>query len=116
MASVSFVLRTIGEQLELEWRYKEKAAAEQMRRDSSAPGRDDSFKLSPELAAELRHLAMQGDVLAITARIDAILVTDSSARDFCGQMQELAARFDIRGIRQALAARSGESSQAGPAP
>ena len=69
------------------------------------PGADDAFKLSPERAAELRHLAMQGDVLAITARIDAVLVSDSAARNFCSEMQELAARFDIRGIRQALAAR-----------
>jgi CheY-like chemotaxis protein len=95
------LLRTIGDQLSLEWRYKDTAAE----RTSRETGASDSFRLSPELAAELRHLAMQGDVLGITARVDTILVSDNTARAFCNEMHALASRFDIRGIREALASK-----------
>jgi hypothetical protein len=46
---------------------------------------------------------MQGDVMGITALIDSALAKDSSASSFCAQLRGLAARYDVRGIRQALA-------------
>jgi hypothetical protein len=45
---------------------------------------------------------MLGDVLAVTARAEAALSADSTAQGFCEEIRTLAARYDIRGIRQVL--------------
>jgi hypothetical protein len=45
---------------------------------------------------------MQGDIMALTARVDAALASDSAAHSFCRQVHALAARYDIRGLREIL--------------
>jgi CheY-like chemotaxis protein len=90
------VLEVVGGQLHLQWRYRASAAVDA--EEASA----EPYQLEPGLAVELQHLAMQGDILALSARIEAALSGDGAARSFCNQIRALAAQFDIRGIRQAL--------------
>jgi CheY-like chemotaxis protein len=94
------LLELVGAQLHLEWRYRAStdAGADECL-DSLAP---QPFQLDPELARELQHLAMQGDILSLAARIEVALSGDRAARSFCTEIRALAARYDIRGIRQAL--------------
>ena len=99
------MLQIIGDQLGLKWRYRA-APARNTHDDDAAPALRD-FRLPPDLAAELQHLAMQGDILALTARVDAALANDTAARPFCRELRALAARYDVRGIRQILVASGG---------
>ena len=98
------LLETIGCHLGLQWRY---------RSDTSPLAAheivmDQPFRLEPKLAAQLLDLALQGDVMGITALIDSALADDSSAVPFCAQLRGLAARYDVRAIRQVLATSSGK--------
>ena len=95
------VLEVVGAQLHLQWRYRASSAvdAEEL---SAEP-----YQLDPELAGELQHLAMQGDILALSARIEATLSGDGAARSFCNEIRALAAQFDIRGIRRMLTSSCG---------
>ncbi len=97
---LSALLETVGDRLGLRWRYK--------RGISRAAGdesvMDQSFRLEPELAAQFLDLAMQGDIMGITALIDSRLAGDGCATSFCAQLRELAARYDVRAIRQVLEA------------
>jgi CheY-like chemotaxis protein len=90
------VLEVVGAQLHLQWRYRASTA------DDAEEASAEPFLLDPELAGELQHLAMQGDILALSARVDAALSGDGTARSFCNEIRALAAQFDIRGIRHVL--------------
>ena len=98
------LLETVGDQLGLQWRYEP--------RISPAAGHeyvmDQSFRLEPKLAAQLLDLAMQGDIMGITALIDSGLAGDGSATSFCAQLRELAARYDVRAIRNVLSMSAGK--------
>lgn len=96
------VLETIGNELQLQWRYRSDAKPA-LARDAASAARQP-FRLDSELAAQLQDLAMLGDVVALTALIDSTLARDSSADLFCDEVRALAARYDIRGIRQVIAA------------
>ncbi|MEJ0039250.1 MAG: ATP-binding protein [Gammaproteobacteria bacterium] len=93
------LLELLGAQLQLEWRYR--VAAAEIPAVPAEPA-CRPFRLGSDLASELQHLAMLGDVLAVTARAEAVLAGDSSAQRFCEEIRTLASRYDIRGIRQAL--------------
>jgi signal transduction histidine kinase/CheY-like chemotaxis protein len=93
------LLELVGAHLQLEWRSR--AAVADVPSAQAEPARQP-FRLNGELASELQHLAMLGDVLAVTARAEAVLSGDSSAQGFCDEIRTLAARYDIRGIRQVL--------------
>jgi len=95
----------IGEQLHLQWRYR--SAAPPRPPGVNPPSTSARFDLPQDIATELQHLAKQGDVLGLAARIEQSLANDPAAREFCDEMRGLAARYDIRGIRQALATRCG---------
>jgi signal transduction histidine kinase/CheY-like chemotaxis protein len=97
------LLEAIGEQLGIEWiRRTSRVASGNAVGESS-----DAFRLPDALATELQHLAMQGDVLTFAARVEAALADDESASVFCEQVRALAARYDVRGLREALASRIG---------
>jgi CheY-like chemotaxis protein len=98
-------LEAIGNQLGLRWKYRGVARSSLTTDPSPAPA-VIAFKLSPELTAELQHLAKQGDIMTLTARVDAALGANAAARSFCEDVRALAARYDVRGIRQVLAASS----------
>jgi signal transduction histidine kinase/CheY-like chemotaxis protein len=100
------LLELVGSHLRLEWQYRAAAPEVPSRQAESSGG---PFRLNAELASELQHLAMLGDVLAVTARAESALSADSTAQSFCDEIRALAARYDIRGIRQVL-------SSAGAAP
>ena len=93
------LLQTVGEHLQLEWQYRKASVAPSVEVVASV---GPPFRLNPELASELQHLARLGDVLAVTARAEAMLTGDESAHAFCDEIRALAARYDIRGIRQVL--------------
>jgi CheY-like chemotaxis protein len=95
------LLDIIGERLQLQWQHGVAVPDSPPRSRSKL---SQSFRLDPDLAADLQHLAMQGDIIGLTERIEVTLATDSSAEDFCSQVRELASRYDLRGIRQLLAA------------
>jgi CheY-like chemotaxis protein len=99
--NLSILLETVGDHLQVRWRYAATVAdSEPLRRNTLS----QPFRLNPDLAAQLQHLLMQGDIVTLTERIDAELSIDSSAEDFCNEVRELASRYDLRGIRQMLAA------------
>jgi CheY-like chemotaxis protein/anti-sigma regulatory factor (Ser/Thr protein kinase) len=95
------LLDSIGQQLQLEWRYREPPQA---RVPNGVADEAQPFRLQPDLAEELQHLAKQGDILALAARVDVALSAEPAARAFCAEMRELVSRYDIRGIRQMLTA------------
>ncbi len=94
------LLAAVGVLLDLEWRSQEPVAV--------APGEASAilrtFELEPALAAELYHLALQGDIMALVARLEATFAADTAAEPFCAEIRSLANQFDVRGIRQALVA------------
>src|SRR5262249_43679900 len=71
---------TLGNQLGLQWRLRSSAATAGVESGCSAAA--PPFQLPPELAGQLLDLAMQGDVMAITALIDSTLAHDSAASSF----------------------------------
>jgi signal transduction histidine kinase/DNA-binding NarL/FixJ family response regulator len=98
--NLRILLQTVGDHLQVRWQYAVTVpgSVPLQRNKLSQP-----YRLSPDLAAELQHLVMQGDIVALTERIDAALSADSSAEDFCHEVRKLASRYDLRGIRQILA-------------
>ncbi|HVY83406.1 MAG TPA: ATP-binding protein [Steroidobacteraceae bacterium] len=96
------VVRTVGEQLGMRWRYRGMPA----RAESLAPSAraDGAFRLPAQLVSELQHLAKQGDIIALVTRVDVALGSDPATADFRTQLRALAARYDVRGIRQMLTA------------
>ncbi|MEP7242614.1 MAG: ATP-binding protein [Gammaproteobacteria bacterium] len=93
------LLDAVGRHLNLQWKY---SAAPTSVPSEKADVVTVPFTLNAVLASELQHLAKLGDVLAVTARAEAALAGDPSAHTFCDEIRALAARYDIRGIRQVL--------------
>jgi len=92
------LLQAVGRQLDLTWRYREPAVS--MLQPALGPG--PPCDLEPKIAAQLLDLALKGDVMGITALIDSVVLDDNPAASFCAHLRELAERYDVRGIRQAL--------------
>jgi hypothetical protein len=89
------------ELLHIEWRYQNTPTA--VRQGSAASA---TFALQRELADELYHLAMQGDIAGLVERANARLGDDPSACDFCDELRALANEYDTGGIRRMLSAHS----------
>jgi hypothetical protein len=93
------LLEVVGAQLRLQWRYRASTPE-----PAEEPGiESERFQIDPQLAGELQHLAMQGDILSLSARIEASLSGDDAARSFCREFRALTAQYDVRGIRRLLA-------------
>jgi len=90
------LLEAVGQQLGLEWRHR--PGSESIARQ--LPDTDAPSCVDPDLAAQLRELALRGDILAITALIDS--VTHSQPSPVFAHLRELAERYDLRGIRRML--------------
>jgi signal transduction histidine kinase/CheY-like chemotaxis protein len=93
------LLEIVGAQLRLQWRYRASTA---VRANEPLDLPAEPFQLDSELAGELQHLAMQGDILSLSARIEAALSGDDAARSFCAEIRALVAQYDMRGIRRML--------------
>jgi signal transduction histidine kinase/DNA-binding NarL/FixJ family response regulator len=92
-------IEEIGRLLQLEW-----LRTPQREHSSLAEGATPAFSLDSALARELYHLAMQGDVTQIIARVDEVLADDTSAAAFRSQLHALAEQYDTGAIRKALGA------------
>ncbi len=97
------LLQCLGELLQLEWRYSHADASE----PHASIGRD-SFELQQDLADELYHLAMLGDVTGLVQRATATLNSDPEAQPFCRELLALTDQFDTGAIRRMLTARTRE--------
>jgi signal transduction histidine kinase/DNA-binding NarL/FixJ family response regulator len=95
------LLDRMTELLHIEWRYQNTPTA--VRQGSAASA---TFALQRELADELYHLAMQGDIAGLVERANARLGDDPSACDFCDELRALANEYDTGGIRRMLSAHS----------
>ncbi|HKS55386.1 MAG TPA: ATP-binding protein [Steroidobacteraceae bacterium] len=96
------LLDRIAAVLHLEWKYQEASAPTTGRR--AAEG--NAFALQRDLADELYHLAMQGDIAGLVQRATARLGNDPSACGFCDELRALANEYDTGGIRRMLSAHS----------
>jgi signal transduction histidine kinase/DNA-binding NarL/FixJ family response regulator len=95
------LLDRITELLHIEWQYQDTPTA--VRQHSAA---STTFALQRELADELYHLAMQGDIAGLVERANARLSDDPSACGFCDELRALASEYDTGGIRRMLSAHS----------
>jgi signal transduction histidine kinase/DNA-binding NarL/FixJ family response regulator len=95
------LLDRITELLHVAWQYQDMPTAASQRSDASA-----AFALQRELADELYHLAMQGDIAGLVERANARLGDDPSACRFCDELRALANEYDTGGIRRMLSAHS----------
>ncbi len=102
------LLQTVGEHLGLEWERPAELSPEPPNDVADTGESFGPFQLQPHLAAQLLHLAMQGDVIALTAYIEETLSRDGAARPFCDAARALVARYDMRGVRQLVARTSGD--------
>jgi signal transduction histidine kinase/CheY-like chemotaxis protein len=91
----------ITDLLHVEWQYEGTPTASA---GHSAEG--SAFALQRDLAAELYHLAMQGDIVGLVERATQRLADDPSAGGFCEELQALANEYDTGGIRRMLSAHS----------
>lgn len=93
------LLDEIARVLKLEWRVRERpaqAVRPTMEADSA------SFQLDDNLADELQHLAMLGDIRALMARAEEALGNNPAALVFRSEFRVLAERYDTRGIRRVI--------------
>jgi signal transduction histidine kinase/DNA-binding NarL/FixJ family response regulator len=95
------LLERIAHLLQLEWQCEEASAPT----TAHAAG-GDAFALQRDLAQELYHLAMQGDIAGLVQRATAQLGNDPSACGFCDELRALANEYDTGGIRRMLSAHS----------
>jgi len=88
--------------LHVEWKYEgtSRSLSSQRAVDGS------TFALQRDLADELYHLAMQGDIAGLVQRATARLGDDPSACGFCDELRALANEYDTGGIRRMLSAHS----------
>jgi signal transduction histidine kinase/DNA-binding NarL/FixJ family response regulator len=87
--------------LHVEWQYQDAAVPVIQRTVAS-----DTFALQRDLADELYHLAMQGDIAGLVERATQRLGSDPSACGFCDELRALAREYDTGGIRRMLSAHS----------
>jgi signal transduction histidine kinase/CheY-like chemotaxis protein len=95
------LLDRISHLLHVEWQYED--AAIPVAEHTARPG---TFALQRELADELYHLAMQGDIVGVVQRARECLDNDPDARGFCEELRALANEYDTGGIRRMLSAHS----------
>ena len=96
------LLDRITDLLHVEWKYADTSTPETGRR-AAAGG---TFALRRDLADELYHLAMQGDIAGLVQRATAQLGDDPSACGFCDELRALANEYDTGGIRRMLSVHS----------
>jgi signal transduction histidine kinase/DNA-binding NarL/FixJ family response regulator len=87
--------------LQVEWQYEDAASPVSQRAAES-----HTFALQRDLADELYHLAMQGDIAGLVERATLRLGSDPSACGFCDELRALASEYDTSGIRRMLSAHS----------
>jgi signal transduction histidine kinase/ActR/RegA family two-component response regulator len=95
------LLECLGELLQIEWNYA--------LTDAATPARAadiGAFRLEHELAGELYHLAMLGDVAGLVERANATLRHDPDAEPFCRELLALANQYDTGAIRRMLTSHS----------
>jgi CheY-like chemotaxis protein len=95
------LLDHITDLLHVEWQYGD--AATPVIHGNAA---GDTFALQRDLAAELYHLAMQGDIAGLVERATQRLGSDPNACGFCDELRALANEYDTGGIRRMLSAHS----------
>jgi CheY-like chemotaxis protein len=95
------LLDRLTELLHIEWQYQDTPTTVGQRSVAST-----SFALRRELADELYHLAMQGDIAGLVERANARLSDDPDACGFCDELRALANEYDTGGIRRMLSAHS----------
>jgi CheY-like chemotaxis protein len=95
------LLDRMTELLNIEWQYQDTPTAVRQRSAASS-----TFALQRELADELYHLAMQGDIAGLVERANERLSDDPSAYGFCDELRALANEYDTGGIRRMLSAHS----------
>lgn len=91
------LLDRITDLLHVEWQYEEAPAAVGPRAVEIG-----TFALQRDLADELRHLAMQGDIAGLVECAMDRLSDDPDACGFCEQLRALASEYDTGGIRRML--------------
>ena len=94
---LSALLDCLGTLLQIEWRYSLEDAPTQ-----TAALNLGTFKLQHDLAGELYHLAMLGDVMGLVDRATATLQGDPDAESFCRELLALANQYDTGAIRRML--------------
>ncbi|HEY7640717.1 MAG TPA: ATP-binding protein [Steroidobacteraceae bacterium] len=91
----------LGSLLQIQWLYAATQPA------TSTPALDlGPFKLEQELAGELYHLAMLGDVTGLMERANATLRDNPEAEPFCRELRALANQYDTGAIRRMLSAQA----------
>lgn len=94
---LSELLQEIGRALGLHWRVASSQAA-----PAECAFVASEFALAPQLAAELQHLALLGDVVALMEYAENALSTDPRAGAFRSQLRSLADQYDTGAIRRLL--------------
>ena len=98
---LAHLLDRITDLLRVEWQYQEVTA------DTGPRAAEvGTFALQRDVADELYHLAMQGDIAGLVERAMERLSDDPSACGFCEQLRALASEYDTGGIRRMLSAHS----------
>jgi signal transduction histidine kinase/FixJ family two-component response regulator len=95
------LLDCLGALLQLQWLYSSAGP------DTRAAAADlGAFRLKQELADELYHLAMLGDVTGLMDRANATLRDIPDAAPFCRELLTLANQYDTGAIRRMLSAQT----------
>jgi CheY-like chemotaxis protein len=95
------LLECLGSLLQIEWLYSNAAP-----RTPAAVMSPGTFELEQELAGELYHLAMLGDVTGLVERATATLRERPDAEPFCRELLALANQYDTGAIRRMLSAQT----------
>jgi signal transduction histidine kinase/ActR/RegA family two-component response regulator len=98
---LAHLIDRIADLLQVEWQYEDGPTP-------VGPGAVEvgTFALQRDLADELYHLALQGDISGLVEHATERLGADPSACGFCEQLRALAREYDTGGIRRMLSARS----------
>lgn len=94
---LEMLLGRVAELLQLTWQHADVQPAVPLR---TAPV--GAFCLQHEIADELYHLAMLGDITSLLERAMQRLGDDPSAESFCEQLKFLASQYDTGAIRRML--------------
>jgi signal transduction histidine kinase/FixJ family two-component response regulator len=95
------LLESLGSLLQIEWLYSSAEA-----RAPTAVASSGTFELEQDLAGELYHLAMLGDVTGLVERATATLREHPDAEPFCRELLALANQYDTGAIRRMLSAQT----------
>jgi CheY-like chemotaxis protein len=93
------LLNEVQSELQLVWKFGSPT-------ESATPARPaistEQFLLDPSIAAQLYHIAMQGDVEGLIVRMRETLSQDPAAQCLCEEIQALAQQYDMSAIRRLL--------------